>query len=48
MSEEDIEAHIMGVVLIEYFNMKKVIDLFGDRTKTEVMKYLQKIHDMNT
>ena len=38
MSEEYIEDHIMGVVNIEYFNMKKVIDIFGDRSDTAVMK----------
>ena len=46
MSLDEIEAHIMGVVLIEHFNMKKGIDIFEDRAKT--MKDLQKIHDMNT
>ena len=48
MSEEDTEYHIMGVVLVEHFNMKKVMDLFGDRDETAVMKELQKIHDINT
>ena len=37
----------MGVVLIYNFNMKKGIAIFGDRSETKVMKYLQKIHDMN-
>ena len=37
----------MGVVLIEHFNTKKGIDIFGDRAETAVMKELQKIHDMN-
>ena len=37
----------MGVVLIQNFNMKKGIAIFGDRSETKVMKYLQKIHDMN-
>ena len=48
MSEEEIEAHIMGVLLIEHFNMKKGINIFGDRYKTAVIKELQNIHDMNT
>ena len=38
MSEEEIETHIMGVVLVDNFNMKKVIDIFGDRAETEAMK----------
>ena len=40
MSEEEIEACIMGVVMIEHFNMKKGISNFGDRSETAVMKEL--------
>ena len=29
-------------------NTKKGINIFGDRDETALMKYLQKIHDMNT
>ena len=38
----------MGFVLLEHFNMKKGINIFGDRSETAVMKYVQKIHDINT
>ena len=48
MSEEEIEAHIMGVVLIEYLNTKNGINVFGRRAETAVMKELQKINDTNT
>ena len=48
MSEEDIEAHSMGVMLIDNFNMKKAISIFGNKAETVVMKDLQNIHDMNT
>ena len=48
MSEEEIEAHIMVVVLVEHFNTKKGINIFGYRAEIEVTKELQKIHDMNT
>ena len=34
--------------MIDHFNMKKGIDIFGDRAQTAVMKELQKIRDMNT
>ena len=34
--------------MIENLNMKRVINIFFDRSGTEVMKELQKIHDMNT
>ena len=48
MSEEEIEARIMGVVLIDHFVMKKGVDIFSGRAETEVMKDMQKIRDMNT
>ena len=38
----------MVVVLIDHFNVKKGIDIFGDRSDTALMKDLQKIRDMNT
>ena len=47
-SEEEIKTHIMGVVLINHFNTKKGINIFGNMSETAVMKELQKIHDMNT
>ena len=34
--------------MIDNFNMKKGIGIFGDRDETTVMKELQNIHDMNT
>ena len=48
MSEEEIEAHIMEVMLIDHFNIEKGISIFGEKAETAVMEELQKIHDMNT
>ena len=48
MTEEEINTHIIGVVLVEQYNMKKGLELFGDRGEKEVTKELQNIHDMNT
>ena len=48
MSEEDIIFHIMRVMLIENFNMKKGINILGVKDKTAVLKDLQKIHYMKT
>ena len=48
MIEEDINVHIMGAVLVEKYNTKKVLELFGERGEKAVTKELQKIHDMNT
>ena len=38
----------MGVVLIDHFNMKKGVYIFGNIADTAVIKDLHKIHDMNT
>ena len=38
MSEELIEAHIVGVVMINHFNMKKGIYISGNRDNTAVIK----------
>ena len=48
ISGEEIEAHTMGVVLIDFLNTKKGINVFGKRAETAVMKYIKNIHDMNT
>ena len=48
MSEEEIEAHILGVVMIEHYSMKKSIDLFSNQAKTAVTKELTKINNINT
>ena len=48
MIEEEINAHIMGVVLVENYNMKKGLELFGERGEKAVTKELQNIHDTNT
>ena len=48
MPEEEIEAQILGLIMVEHYSMKKGIDLFGDRAETAVTKELKKINDMNT
>ena len=40
MIEEDINVHIMGAVLVEKYNMKKVLELFGERGEKAVKKEL--------
>ena len=37
----------MGVILIHQYNLKKGIELFGDKAENAVMKELQQIHDMD-
>ena len=38
MTEEDINAHIMGVVLVEHYKIKKGMELFGERGEKAVTK----------
>ena len=46
-SGEEIEAHILGVIMVEHYSMKKGIDLFGDRVETAVTKELKEMNNMN-
>ena len=48
MTEKKIYAHIVGVVLVEHYNIKKGLGLFNELGEKAVTKELQKIHDMNT
>ena len=41
MAEEEVEAHILGVIMVEHCSMEKGIDLFGDRAETAVTKELK-------
>ena len=42
MTDKEVEAHILGVIMVEHYSMKKGIDLFGDRAETAVTKELKK------
>ena len=48
MTDKEVEAHILGVIMVEHYSIKKGIDLFGDCAETAVTKELKKINDMNT
>ena len=47
ITEDDINSHIMGVVLLEHYKMNKGLEMFGERGEKVVTEELQKIHDMN-
>ena len=47
-NNDEIEDFIMGMVLLQHFNIKKVTELFGDRATAAVVKELQQIYDMDT
>ena len=48
MSEEENEVHILGVIMLEHYSMKKGIELFGNQAETLVTKEIKKINNMNT
>ena len=43
MTDKEVEAHILGVVMVKHYSMKKGIDLFGDRAETAVKKELKRL-----
>ena len=47
-NNDEIEDFIMGMVLLQHFNIKKGTELFGDRATAAVVKELQQIYDMDT
>ena len=47
-TEEQVDDHIMGVIMAEHFSLKKGIKLFGNRAEEATTKELQAIHNMST
>ena len=47
-TEEQLDDHIMGVVMAEHFFLKKGIKLFGDKAEAATATELRAIHDMGT
>ena len=47
-TEEQLDNHIMGVVMAEHFSLKRGIKLFGSRAEEATTKELRAIHDMGT
>ena len=47
-TEEQLDDHIMGVVMAEHFPLKKGIRLFGDKAEDATTTKLRAIHDMDT
>ena len=46
MSEEQLDAHIVGVIMSQQYSLKKGIELFGERGDAAVEKELTQIHEM--
>ena len=48
LTEEQLDNHIVGVVMVECFSLKKGIRLSGDKAGEATTTELQAIHDMGT
>ena len=48
MTEEECEAHVVGLVLVNMYNLKKGTELFGDKADEAVMKELSEIDQFQT
>ena len=47
-TEEQLRSHLVGVVMAQYYSMKKAKELFGDKADAVVMKELNQINDFET
>ena len=48
MTEAHTYAHIIGVILVQQYGLKKGIDMFGKKSDAAVVKELTQIHELET
>ena len=46
--DDSLTEHLLGVILVQQYNLKKGLELFGDRAEEATTKELQQIHDFGT
>ena len=46
--DDSLMEHLLGVILVQQYNLKKGLELFGDRAEAATTKQLQQIHDFGT
>ena len=46
--DEALTEHLLGVISVQQYNLKKGLELFGDRAEEATTKELQQIHDFGT
>ena len=46
--DDSLMEHLSGVILVQQCNLKKGLELFGDRAEVATTKELQHIHDFGT
>ena len=48
MDESSLDENLLGVVLVQQYNMRKGLELFGYRSEEATNNELQQIHDFGT
>ena len=48
MNDRDLDKQMLGVILVQQYNLKKGMELFGDRAKEATKNEFQQIHDFGT
>ena len=46
--DDSLTEHLLGVILVQQYNLKKELELFGDRAEVATTKELQQIHNVGT
>ena len=46
--DDSLMEHLLGVILVQQYNLKKRLELFGDTAEVATTKELQQIHDFGT
>ena len=46
--DDSLTEHLLGVILVQQYNLKKELELFGYRADAATTKELQQIHDFGT
>ncbi len=46
ISKDDVEAHVLGIIMVQQFSLRAGIKQFGDKATKSISKELQQIHDM--
>ena len=46
--KEDINEHILGLIMTLQYTLKKGIELFGEKAEEAAVKELKQIHNMDT
>ena len=48
MADWEVEEHILGLVMVQQYSIKKGVELFGERAEAATLKELTQLHDMDT